>query len=234
MYRFSKRGDTSGMFLGAATSGRLRRHFIRHGLTFVEMMIAVAIMAMMSAGIAALARAVQISSTYADGVATATQHARVAIERIQRAVSQATANENFRGAVVFSETIGGQIVPDTLVVWYPSGGAAANPSGLPLFSEIVVYCPNPAAPNQLLEITAPGNTRTVPALTDTADWATDLAAMKAGTNSTVTLLTDLMRLGASVLRRQHHAGDGQLRAVCGRYAPHRRRMDQLPGRQRDL
>jgi hypothetical protein len=155
-------------------------------------LIAVAITSMMAAAMGALAQTVKIASTYSQGVATATQHARVSLERIQRNVSEATANQNFPGAVVFYDTIGGQSLPDTLVVWHPNG-TAANPTGLPLFSELIVYCPNPAAPNQLLEITSPNNTGTVPAITDTTDWATDLAAMKTGTSSTQTLLTDLMR-----------------------------------------
>lgn len=165
----------------------------RRGLTLIELLIAAAVTSMIAMALGTMARGVQLTSTYSEGLATATQHARVALERIQRNVSGATANQNFPGAVVFNDTIGGQSLPDTLVVWHPSG-AAANPAGLPLFSELVVYCPNPSIPNQLLEITWPTNTATVPALTDTTDWATNLAAMKSSSGgSTQTLITDLMR-----------------------------------------
>ncbi len=147
---------------------------------------------MMAAAMGALAQTVKIASTYSQGVATTTQHARVSLGRIQQNVSGATANQNFPGAVVFYDTVGGQSLPDTLVVWNPIG-TAANPTGLPLYCELIVYCPNPAAPNQLLEVTSPNDTRTVPAITDTTDWATNLAAMKTSTSSTQKLLTDLMR-----------------------------------------
>lgn len=148
---------------------------------------------MIAVTLAAMARGVQLTSSYSEGLATATQHARVALERIQRNVSGATANQNFPGAAVFNDTIGGQSLPDTLVIWHPSG-TAANPTGLPQFSEIVVYCPNPAFPNQLLEITWPTNTATVPAVSDTTDWGTNLATMKAGGSGVVqTMISDLMR-----------------------------------------
>lgn len=165
----------------------------RCGLTLIELLVAAAVTSMIAVTLAAMARGVQLTSSYSEGLATATQHARVALERIERNVSGATANQNFPGAALFSDTIGGQSVPDTLVVWHPSG-TAANPTGLPLFSEVVVYCPNPAAPNQLLEITWPTNTAAVPALTDTSDWSTNLATMKAGGSGvTQTMITDLMR-----------------------------------------
>jgi len=67
--------------------------------------------------------------------------------------------------------------PDTLVVWRPTG-TPANPTGLPLYSELVIYCPHPTIPNQFVEMTAPTNTQTVPAATDQAGWQTALAKPK--------------------------------------------------------
>jgi prepilin-type N-terminal cleavage/methylation domain-containing protein len=184
----------------------------RSGLTLLELLIAVAVTSMIAAAMGALARTVQIASTYSQGVCTAVQHARVSLERIQRTISEATANQNFPGAVVFADTVSGQSMPDTLVVWHPTS-TAANPTGLPLYCELVVYCPNPAAPNQLLEITSPNDTRTVPVISDTSDWQTNLAAMKA-TNSqiTQTLLTDLMRGGSP-----SSSGNGATLAGCVRF-----------------
>ena len=59
----------------------------------------------------------------------------------------------------------------------------------------MIYCPQPGSPNNLLEITDPGDTRTVPAWTDLADWSTELAAVIASSTTTQTVLTDLLRTG---------------------------------------
>ena len=107
----------------------------------------------------------------------ATQHARVALDRITRTIYGATANEQFPGCIVVAETINGWRYPDTLVIWRPNG-AAANPNGLPRYCELVIYCPHPNNPNQLVEITAPTDTRTVPAVTDTSSWQSEIAAIK--------------------------------------------------------
>jgi hypothetical protein len=121
-----------------------------------------------------------------------TQHARVSLERITRVVNKAHANDKFPGAAVFATTVSGWRFPDTLVVWKPAS-QPVNPEGLPLFSELVVFCPDATQPNRLLEITNTADTRPVPALTDTATWASELATLKASTTARKLLLTDLMR-----------------------------------------
>ena len=168
----------------------------RCGLTLLEVMIAMSIMTLIAGTLGTLARAVQMSSDYTEGHAAATQHARVSLERITRAVNQAPASESFPGAAVLSESVSGWRFPDTLVVWRPSG-AAANPNGRPLFSEIVVFCPDPATPNRLLEITAPTDLRTVPPLTDSSSWAAELTALKASTTAKKVLLSDLIRVSST-------------------------------------
>jgi hypothetical protein len=79
-----------------------------------------------------------------------------------------------------------------LVVWHPSG-TPANPNGLPLYSELIIYCPKYGSPTELVEITAPSDTRTVPAVTDTTTWLTEIAAIKKSSSSQVVSLTNLMR-----------------------------------------
>jgi len=64
---------------------------------------------------------------------------------------------------------------------------------LPLYSELVIYCPHPSYPGQLVEITAPSNTATVPAVTDTSTWLTQIAAIKTNAGSKIVTLTNLMR-----------------------------------------
>jgi Prokaryotic N-terminal methylation motif len=162
------------------------------GLTFVELLLAMTIMAMVVGTLAGLAHTAEQSFEYCEGYGAATQHAQVALDRITRAIYGATANEQFPGCIVVAETVNSWRYSDTLVVWHPSG-AAANPSGLPLYCELVIYCPRPNYPNQLVEITAPNDTRTVPAVTDTATWLSQIAAIKTNSQSNIVTLTGLLR-----------------------------------------
>jgi hypothetical protein len=175
----------------------------RRGLTLVELMIATTITLLVVGAMGGLARTIRQGYEYSEGYGNVTQHARTMLDRISRTVSQATANASFPGCIVVSETVGSYRYPDTLVVWRPNG-AAANPTGLPRFNELVIYCPKPAAPNVLVELTAPGDTRTVPAANDEAAWRTQLAALKTDGNSKMVTLTDLLRscpaVGASEFR----------------------------------
>lgn len=164
----------------------------RSGLTLLELLIAMSIMVIVVAALAGLARAVQLGSEYGEGHGAATQHARVVIERISRSVQQATASESFPGFLVVAEEAGAWRFPDTLVVWRPEG-APADPDGLPRFSELVIYCPHPDVPNQLLEVTVPGDGRTVPPVEQEAQWASELAAIKSSGGARAVALTTLLR-----------------------------------------
>lgn len=121
-----------------------------------------------------------------------TQHARVTLQRIERAISGSTANEQFPGCVVFSGTVGSWEFPDTLVVWR-GDIAVANPDGGPLFSELVIYCPDPFSPNRLLEITLPDYPYPVPELSNTYAWRMYLGWIKYSGWSNKTELTDRVR-----------------------------------------
>jgi prepilin-type N-terminal cleavage/methylation domain-containing protein len=175
---------------------RASRRFRRSGVTLVEMLIAASILSIMAVAIGTLALTVHTSNHYVQSLGTATQHGRVAIERIQRNAESATASENFPGFAVFGTVVGTATFPDTLVVWKPSG-APANPNGPPLVRELIVYAPDPAGPNRLLEITAPADDRTTPALSDTAGWAAILDGLKSGNSSSKVVLTDRLRTGLS-------------------------------------
>jgi hypothetical protein len=149
---------------------------------------------MTAAALGTLARATQISASYVEGHSTAAQHARVSIERIQRAVRTANASESFPASVLFAETNSGVRYPDTLVVWKPADGTTiAAPTGLPRFSELMIFCPDPLRPNELLEITSRNDTRTVPALGNLGQWTTELWQLKTGNVSKKVMLTDLLR-----------------------------------------
>ncbi len=155
-------------------------------------MIAMTIMAMLVGTLGVLADGVQQSYEYTEGHSLATQHGRVAIERIAASVREATASEQFPGAIVVAEDVGRWRFPDMLVVWRPDG-AAADPDGLPRFDELVIYCPDPDTPRNLLEITAEGDTRTVPSVDDSSGWETAIEKIKESDSARRVVLTPLLR-----------------------------------------
>ena len=140
----------------------------RRGMTLPELMIASALMVLIAGGLSVLATALHGGANYTDQRADLTQHARVIHERIRRDISQAHANEHFPGCLAFE---------DTLAVWR---GPASSPQGRPLWSELVVYCPDPDNPSSLLEITASDAHVAVPERNDTAAWLSDLNDLKNG------------------------------------------------------
>ena len=73
----------------------------------------------------------------------------------------------------------------------------------------MVYCPNPAAPNQLVEMTAPGDTRTVPAASDQTGWQNALAAMRTSATTQTVVLTSLLRTCATDGSGQNLRGDAR-------------------------
>lgn len=167
----------------------------RRGLTLLELLIAMSIMVMVVAALTGLARAVQLGSQYGEGHGSATQHARVVIERITRSIGEATASESFPGFIVVADEVGAWRFPDTLVVWRPSA-AAADPDGLPRFNELVIYSPDSDSPNQLLELTVPSDTRPVPPIDQEAAWAAEIAAIKSSSRTERVALTTLLRVAS--------------------------------------
>jgi hypothetical protein len=178
----------------------------RRALTLVELLVAMMIMLMVVGSLGAMTRTVQQGFEYCEGYGIATQCARVILDRIAQNVSQATANVQFPGCIVVADNINSYTYPDTLVVWRPTG-APANPTGLPRFSELVIYCPNPTTPNQFVEMTAPTNTQTVPAATDQAGWQTALTTLKKDANTKSVILTTLLRTCSTNNSTQNLRGD---------------------------
>ena len=161
-------------------------------MTLVELFCAMAAMSIIVVTLATLANGVQLNYEHTESYSATTQHARVTMERMTRMVNEATASPSFPGALILSVTDSGYQFPDTLVVWHPSG-TPANPTGLPLYGELVVYSWDLNNPNQLLEITNPTDTRTVPVVTDQTDWASNILAMKQSSTATKVVLTNLLR-----------------------------------------
>lgn len=165
-------------------------------MTLLELMIATTILLMVVGALGGLARTAQQGFEYSEGYGAATQHARVVLDRIAQNACQAKANDQFPGCLVVAETVDTYRYPDTLVIWRPSG-AAANPTGLPCYNELVIYCPSPGAANQLVEITAPTDTRTVPAVDNASAWQTELATLKKASTSKSVVLSTLLHTCAT-------------------------------------
>lgn len=164
----------------------------RRGMSLVELLIAVAILVGVAGTLAVLAQAVERGHEYCEGYGTATQNARVALDRIAAAVREATANEQFPGVLVLADQIGAHRFPDVLVVWRPTG-LPADPAGLPRYNELVVFAPDWYRPNELVEIRAPSDTRTVPPVADTAAWQQQINEMRRSALTQTVRLTSLLR-----------------------------------------
>lgn len=162
-------------------------------------------MSIIITGLSGLMLAVHQGWEFNEGHGRASQHARVALERISRAVSTATATDDNHGfAVVYTQS-GPNRFPDTLVVWRPGWPASAssppaNGDGTARISECVIFCPDPDLPNRLLEIRAPSDDRTIPINNNlnSAGWRTTLDAVKRADTSQRAVLTDLLRTASGV------------------------------------
>jgi type II secretory pathway pseudopilin PulG len=162
----------------------------RRAMTLLELMLAMSILLMVVGILGGLAQTAQQGFEYSEGYGVAAQHARVVLDRIARDVGQATANAAFPGCMVSAETVGSYRYPDTLVVWKASGTVTAG--RLPCYNELVIYCPNPSAPNQFVQMTTT-NTSTAPAADDASAWLTALTALKKDAATKTVVLTDLLR-----------------------------------------
>jgi prepilin-type N-terminal cleavage/methylation domain-containing protein len=167
----------------------------RPALTLIEMLLALSVLSIMAVALGSLAMSVETSNDYITAQGEAAQHARVILTRIERTLNEAHASEDFPGFAVFAENVNGWQFPDTLVIWHPEN-AAVQPDDGPLFSELIVICPDPEQPWRLLEIRTPTDNRPAPPLSDSATWQTELAAIKKSATAERVQLTDLLRVGA--------------------------------------
>ena len=164
----------------------------RRGLTVIELLFAVLIMAIVAASLQAMIGSVKIANDYSQGYGTATQHARVAFSRIEAAIHSAYGKSIYPGVWVTQDTDGQWTYPNTLIVWQPSG-TPANPAGPPLVQELVIFCPDPNQPNDLVQLTVPGNTTSVPTTTSAA-FTTLINSLKTSTTANKIVLTNLLNV----------------------------------------
>jgi len=158
----------------------------------IELTLAMGITVALIGTLAVMTDAVQQSQEYGRGYGSAVQHARVALERIDRALTNAYAVDRYPGAWVFAETESGYRFPDMLLVWRPAG-APANPTGPPRVNELVLFCPNPSAPGQLLEITSPNDTSAAPASDDSVGWQALATQLRDSDTAERTVITGLLQ-----------------------------------------
>lgn len=193
-------------------SARLAARQCRLGLTLTELLMATAVMSIIAGIVGTLAVGVERGWEAGQSAADALQHGRVIRERIMQRINGAYCAEYYPGFAVAVSTVGTDRFPDTLVVWSPSG-TPANPNGPPKINECIFFCPNPSQPNELLEITAPSDTRTIPfdGTLSGATWLGNLATLKTATTSTRVTLSKLLRVA------QTTNGDATTRRGCARF-----------------
>ncbi len=193
--------------------GVLRRTVAgRRGLTLTELLLASAVMSLVAGMAGMLAMTVEQGWRSGEALADGLQNGRVIRERILQRVQQAYTAEYYPGFAVAVTTVGTASFPDTLVVWIPSG-TPANVNGPPKINECVFFCPNPSQPNELLEFTAPTDTRDIPldSTLSGSTWLGELATLKTATTSTRVVLTKLLRVA------QTSASDASTRRGCIRF-----------------
>jgi hypothetical protein len=166
------------------------------GMTLAELLAVSCILVVMAGAMSALAIGVQESNQYNYQHGVSLQHAQVTLQRIQHTLNSATANATFPAFLIFADTVGVQLYPDTLVVWNPTT-SAVNPDGLPLMNELVVYCPNPNDPQELWEIRAPNDSRTAPNPSNTSQWRTELTYLKSNSTVQRVVLTNALRTAST-------------------------------------
>jgi hypothetical protein len=169
---------------------RVARRRVRRGLTLAELLVATTIMLLIATAMAMLAMTVHSANDHCRGQLDCAQHARVALERIERAMETAIANEQFPACLVVTEQAGSEELPQTLVVWSPLATTSPG-TRLPYVSEIVVFAPDPAQPGTLLEIRSPSDGSTVPAATNMSATLTD--QLKTSQTTDKIALTDRLR-----------------------------------------
>ncbi len=174
-----------------------RRTVVARGMTLAEVMVAMSIMSVIALALVTLSSSTNQVTDYTTGQSDALQHGRVVCERIQRIVQESTFAEQHPGAVVVYDVIGSYRYPDTLLVWRPPSGTPANPAGPPLLREVLLYSPNPAKPNELIEYSNATDATPIPfdpATLNTSSWRTALASFKNNNATQKVVLTNLLRV----------------------------------------
>lgn len=158
----------------------------RDGLTLLELLMALAVMALIAAAMAGVAESVRMTSEHTLDQADALQQGRIVDDRIRRAFHQARATAAFPGARVIAAHVDGREHPDAIAIW--TSGSPPTIDAAPTVGELTFYTPNPEAPEELLELTAASAAAT-PAYDDDAGWRTLLLSVAAQPTQRISLTT---------------------------------------------
>ncbi|GAB4129925.1 PilW family protein [Thermopirellula anaerolimosa] len=182
----------------AVATGAPRR---RKAITLLEILIAVGIAAMILTATAALVKTSEDAFTENTDQAQGLQSGRLCLERIRRLFSESFANELFPGARVVGDLSPSGTFPECLVLWHPEQ-EPAEPDGRPRVCELIFFYPNPAQPNEVLEVTVPHRNNPAPEYEDGAAWRNLVKTVKLdGLRKTVTWSDQLRTFEIDGVRR---------------------------------
>jgi hypothetical protein len=165
-------------------------------------MLASTVLALIAGTLSILAVSAHVGSKRQRGVTLLMQHGRVAKDRIERDVLAAYANEQFPGFVVIADTVDGYRFPDTLAIWRPAG-KPADPTGLPLVGELVLYTTDKDNRSELVMVTWASNTSSVPATSDEGSWRRLRDSMLKSKTARRTTITPYLR-AESIDQKESH------------------------------
>ncbi len=172
---------------------RMPNRHQRLALTLIEMLLAMAITAVLIAGVVALAKVTEDTFETANTAIEDVQVWKTITQRINRALQHCYANEQFPGAIVVSRVVNGFNFPESLVVWTPVDGKPVDPAGQPRLKELVFFMPAEQAPNELREYTIPDSQVPAPAVEDIAAWRSLVEQIRNNSALPSILLTNRLR-----------------------------------------
>ncbi|MBA3312262.1 MAG: type II secretion system GspH family protein [Planctomycetota bacterium] len=135
-------------------------------MTLIELMIAASVMSLVAVVLGGLVHAVDTARTHVEGMQEASAQGRFAVDRIRAAVERSGTYRIGTGATVAGvAVVWNADQPEILVVW--TGGredsrAHQSPlNRLPRANELIIYAPDPNAPQRLVEIVVPSATGSI-------------------------------------------------------------------------
>jgi len=164
----------------------------RQGLSLTELLVSSAVMGIICLSFGTLAMSVQMANEYAHEKNMVGQHSHAILQRIERTIRTAHANEAFPGIHVISYTKNGYDFPQSIAIWTPADRTTAG--DYPTLGELTFFISDPDAPNRLLEVTA-STSVAAPDLTDTAEWQEVVDRMLDSDSTEIAEISDLVRVG---------------------------------------
>lgn len=156
----------------------------RSGMTLAELLIAMAIMGLMTVVLAGMSNAVNSAWAYTKGVESTEQQAAAAFDRIKYMLAHTgtyrlTGQPTRLGLAMVPRTLDSTTIPDVLVLWTGgrNGGMSAlgTQTRLPVASELLAYTWDSTNPSQLLEVAFPSSTNNIDFAA--TDFATTIASL---------------------------------------------------------